>query len=259
MLLWVGLIAIALPVRADSSMVKIPATMKDGTPVELDARLTMPEAAAGTAKQYPAVILLHGCNGTDLSAARSDTAFKGWPYAFLAVDSFDARGISHACEGYKAISPTLRALDAHAARAWLEKQPDIDPNRIAVLGWSMGGETVLAAVSNPDINEPPRTKPFTAAVAFYPYCPVKLRNLDAPLLVLTGGEDDWTPPGTCRSMQITGDSPPAYERIEYPGATHAFDWQEAPPEMFGHKMRYDPAATEDAYLRVRAFLDKNLQ
>lgn len=258
-LLWVALAFMALPAYAGSSIVQIPATNKDGSPVSLDARLTIPQALSGKAGPHPAVVLLHGCDGTDLASDWVDRDFAEWPYVFLQVDSFDARGIAHACQGYKEISPKLRALDAHEARAWLAKRPDIDSRRIAVLGWSMGGETTLEAVSNPFLNEPDRVEPFAAAVAFYPYCPGKLRHLDAPLLVLTGGDDDWTPPGTCRAMQVIGDDPPSYERIEYPGATHAFDWKEAPAELFGHKMRYDPAVTEDAYARVRAFLDRYLR
>ncbi len=258
-LLWIGFIAIALPVRADTSMVHIPAMNKDGTPVELEARLTLPDANSGVTAPYPAIVLLHGCDGTNLKPLRSDGAFISWPYAFLEVDSFDARGIKHACEGYKEINETLRAKDAHAARAWLAKRPDIDAKRIAALGWSMGGGTVLQAISNPLLNEPDRAETFAAGVAFYPYCPTKLRHLDAPLLVLTGSEDDWTPPGTCRTMGIISDNPPPYERIEYPGATHAFDWRDAPPEYFGHKIRYDSVVTEDAYGRARAFLDKYLQ
>lgn len=258
-LLWVGFVAIALPARADTSMVQVPATNKDGTPVELDARLTLPDATSGVAAPYPAIVLLHGCDGTELNPLNSDGAFISWPYAFLEVDSFDARGIRHACENYKDINPNLRAKDAHAARAWLAQRPDIDPKRIAVLGWSMGGETVLASISNPYLNEPDRAEPFTAAIAFYPYCPTKLKRPDAPLLVLTGGKDDWTQPGSCRSMQPVGENLPAYERIEYPDATHAFDWRDAPPEYFGHKIQYDPVATEDAYARARAFLDKYLQ
>ena len=166
--LWFALVVIASPAWADSSIVKVPATNKDGTPVELDARLTLPDPATGATAPYPAIVLLHGCDGTDLEGLPPDGHFISWPYAFLEIDSFDARGIRHACEGYKEISPKLRAADAHTARAWLAKQPNIDPKRIAVLGWSMGGETTLEAISNPFLNEPPRAEPFAAAVAFYP-------------------------------------------------------------------------------------------
>jgi dienelactone hydrolase len=73
------------------------------------------------------------------------------------------------------------------------------------------------------------------------------------------GADDWTPPGTCRAMQLVGDDLTEYELVEYPNATHAFDCAEAPATYFGYTLRYDPAATRDAYARVRAFFANYLE
>jgi dienelactone hydrolase len=254
-----ALLSIPSPAAAESESVQFPAAMEDGSTVALAARLTTPAALAGKPGPHPAVVLLHGCDGMDIESAWVERDFADWPYLFLEVDSFGPRGIAHACEGYREISPAMRARDAHAARAWLAAQPIVDRRRIAAMGWSMGGETALRAMSNPYINEPDRARPFAAVVAFYPYCPLKLRHPDAPLLLLIGGADDWTPPGSCRAMQLIGDDPPPYELVEYPGATHAFDWPEAPAEYFGHRLTYDSAAADDAYKRVRAFLDEHLR
>ncbi len=242
----------AAPARAESSIVHFEATMADGTSVELAARLVTPSGAGA----FAAVVLLHGCDGTDLHSDWVERSFDDWPYVFLDVDSLGPRGIAHACEGYGQVSSKMRARDADAARRWLAAQPFIDSDRIAVMGWSMGAETALQVTTNPYFNEPDRTDRFAAAVAFYPYCPFKLRRPDAPMLLLIGEADDWTPPGTCRSMERIGDSLPPFELVEYPNATHAFDWAEAPARYFGHRLRYDAAATEDAYARVRAFLAK---
>jgi dienelactone hydrolase len=243
------------PARAESSLVHFEAPMADGGRVELAARLVKPDGDG----PFAAIVLLHGCDGTDLHSDWVERSFGDWPYAFLDVDSLGPRGVAHACEGYGQVSPTMRARDADAARRWLAAQPFIDKDRIAVMGWSMGAETVLKATSNPYFNEPDRTDRFAAAVAFYPYCPFKLRRPDAPMLLLIGGADDWTPPGTCRAMQRIGDDLPPFELVEYPNATHAFDWAEAPAQYFGHRLRHDAAATADAYARVRAFLAKYLK
>jgi dienelactone hydrolase len=189
----------AAPARAESSIVHVEATMADRGKVELAARLVTPSGDA----PFAAVVLLHGCDGTDLHSDWVERSFGEWPYAFLDVDSLGPRGVAQACEGYGQVSPTMRARDAHAARQWLAAQPFIDGHRIAVMGWSMGAETALQTISNPYINEPDRTAPFAAAIAFYPSCPLKLRHPDAPLLLLIGAADDWTPPGSCRSMERT--------------------------------------------------------
>ena len=48
-------------------------------------------------------------------------------------------------------------------------------------------------------------------------------------------------------MQRVGENPPA------------FDWAEAPARSFDQRLRYDAAATEDAYARFRAFPAKYLK
>jgi dienelactone hydrolase len=229
--------------------------MVDGGRLELAARLVTPPGDG----PFAAVVLLHGCDGTDLSSDWVRQAFGDWPYAFLDLDSLGPRGRTEVCRHYLDVTPNERALDAHAARARLAAQPFIDGDRIAVMGWSHGAMTTIEAIANRSINEPDRSEPFAAAVAFYPYCSLKLRHPDAPLLMFIGGADDWTPPGTCRAMQMVGEDLPEYELVEYPDATHAFDWAEAPATYFGYTLRYDAAATEDAYRRVRAFLARHLE
>ena len=225
-----------------------------GSTVELAGRLMKP-AGAGP---FPALVLLHGCDGTDLASDTLVRAFGGWGYVLLELDSFGPRGVTEACTDYVRVSPSVRAKDAHAARAYLASLPFVDAGRIGVLGWSHGGITVLEAIANPYLNEPARAEPFAAAIAFYPYCALKLVKPDAPLLVLIGDDDDWTPVGRCTSMTLSGDPLPEYELVVYPGATHAFDWPAAPETYFGHHLRYDPEAAADAYKRVRDFLGKHL-
>ena len=87
------------------------------------------------------------------------------------------------------------------------------------MGWSHGGMTVFETVSNRAMNEPPRPRPFKAAIAFYPWCNLKLQRVDAPLLVLIGDADDWTPVTYCRQMELIGSAPHEYQLIVYPGAT----------------------------------------
>lgn len=239
---------------ASSEIVHFAGPETAGTSVELAARLVTPDGDG----PFAAVILLHGCDGMDLGSDWVARDFGDWGYVFLELDSFSPRGVTEACTDYLAVSPSIRARDAHAAQAYLASLPLVDAKRIAVLGWSHGAITVLEAIANPYLNEPMRADPFAAAVAFYPYCPLKLVKPDAPLIVLIGDKDDWTPVDRCRSMELKGDALPPYELVIYPGATHAFDWPAAPETYFGYHLRYDPAAGDDAYRRVRAFLAAHL-
>lgn len=249
------LIAAAPADAATSEIVRFPGpASRDGQPVELAGRLVTPEGAG----PFAAVILLHGCDGMDQASDWVARDFGDWGYVFLELDSFGPRGVAEACTNFLEVAPPTRARDAHAAQAYLRTLPFVDPARIGVLGWSHGGMAVLEAIANPYLNEPARADPFAAAVAFYPYCPLKLAKPDAPLIVLIGDDDDWTPVGRCTSMELKGEALPEYELVVYPGATHAFDWPAAPPSYFGYTLRYDPAAAEDAYRRVRDFLGRYL-
>ncbi len=243
--------------RADTAggeIVHFPGPSIAGVTAELAGRLAKP-AGPGP---FGALVLLHGCDGTDLASDRLVRTFGDWGYVLLELDSFGPRGVTEACTDYVRVSPSVRAKDAHAAQAYLASLPFVDPDRIGVLGWSHGGITVLEAIANPYLNEPPRADPFAAAIAFYPFCSPKLVKPDAPLLLLIGDADDWTPAGRCTAMTLTGDALPDYRLVVYPGATHAFDWPEAPATYFGHHLRYDPRAAEDAYGRVREFLRMHL-
>ncbi|WP_445220466.1 dienelactone hydrolase family protein [Bradyrhizobium sp. Pa8] len=57
------------------------------------------------------------------------------------------------------------------------------------------------------------------AAAYYPYCNPKLdANIDVPLLVLIGEDDDWTPAPLCRELQAAVSKVAPVEMVFYPGA-----------------------------------------
>ncbi len=108
------------------------------------------------------------------------------------------------CNHPGAVGPFTRVTDAFTAKAYLANQPIVDGKRIAVLGMSHGGWTTLWAVQNSNMDAAPRRHPFRAAVAIYPRCEPQLTRLDAPLLILIGGADDWTFADKFERMEIQG-------------------------------------------------------
>jgi dienelactone hydrolase len=182
----------------------------------------------------PAVVALHGCGGLFRTerdqAGQLGARHAAWAellaadgYIVLMPDSFGSRGLAGQCTVQdRSITPRIRADDANRAAEWLARQPDVDPARIAILGWSNGGSTVLRAI---DAGRAPSGVEWTAAIAFYPGCrPLLARDGWAPRLsvdILIGGADDWTPPAACEALAKAH-----AERIRltvYPGAYHGFD------------------------------------
>ena len=161
-----------------------------GTPIE--GYLTKPEGPG----PFPAVVLLHGCGGWT-EAARQERAawFTNLGYVALAVDSFATRGIKEACDQ----DMPERQGDAWGALLYLSKIAFVDPQRVAVVGWSQGGMVALEIASaHPfELFDIPDDLNFKAAVAFYPLCRVATDQMSIPTLVLIGELDDWTPAMDC--------------------------------------------------------------
>jgi len=150
-----------------------------------------------------------------------------------------------------------RAHDAYDAKDFLSKLPFVNRNRIALLGWSHGGITVLNALIK-QIKPQNSENPFKVAIAFYPYCDIYLNNLNAPLLILIGESDDWTPAKNCSASMPPDQPEPEVILKIYPGAYHDFDWEGMDEIYEGHVKLYDPIAAQDAIIQVKNFLAKYL-
>ncbi|HEY1261088.1 MAG TPA: dienelactone hydrolase family protein [Xanthobacteraceae bacterium] len=205
---------------------------------------------------FPAVVLLHGCAGFFGTMPTLADRLKSWGYATLAVDSLGPRGITDRC-GAQFIE---QANDAYAALNYLSRQPFIDPGRVAVLGFSMGGGSALDVVEHGAINQLFPGK-FAAAIAYYPWCSGRSAMVDTPTMILIGEADDWTSAVACREMVARphADGAPV-DLIVYPGAHHAFNFPEWQPgtRQFGHWIEYDEAAAKDAEAKLRGFLAVHL-
>jgi len=191
--------------------------------------------AAGDAGLQPAVLLLHGCGGPYERGVLSPrmreytTMLNGEGWHALVLDSLTPRGEKELCTqkaGSRAVTQTNRRLDALAAMQWLAQRPDVDPKRVALLGWSNGGSTVLAASNGLHAAVRKAALAARAAVAFYPGCEADLKRgyaPTAPLLMLLGAEDDWTPPQPCVELSERAKGEPKPKVEIYPGAFHGFD------------------------------------
>jgi len=154
----------AAPVRT-LQLVSFPSLERDaaGRNVALRGFLLLPRIAQPPGG-YPAVIALHGCGGVystrkgrerelaDRLQLRADL-YLAEGFAVLFPDSFGSRGVREVCTirvGERTISSMRRRLDALAALDYLAHRPDIAPDRVALLGWSHGGSTVLHAINVKD-------------------------------------------------------------------------------------------------------------
>ena len=116
-------------------------------PVSRDETLTATLTLPGAGSPVPAVVLMHGCSGVSPTHHFWATTLRGWGYAGLVLDSFGARGVRSVCET-GGITSEQRVEDAFAALGTLATHPGIDARRVALMGFSHGGGTVLAAAAH---------------------------------------------------------------------------------------------------------------
>jgi dienelactone hydrolase len=271
---------------AFDSLARDPAT---GVPVRITALLFRPQGTSEV--PLPAVVALHGCGGMystlpsrhdDLSPRHQAMAelLTGEGYAVLFPDSFRPRGRDEICtiaNRQRTITVPMRRLDAQGALAYLQARPDVVPDRIAALGWSHGGSTLLASLNArvPAVaawkDRPVPPPYFRAGIVFYPGCIESLRgragySVAAPLTLFIGGADDWTAPRPCIELaEILAAAGEPVTITVYPDTYHGFDGPAAEGRVRlevpngvhpgkGVTVAPNPAARDDAYARLKQFL-----
>lgn len=210
---------------------------------------------------FPAVVLLHTCGGVQ-PHVRDD-----WPkyltsigYVTITVDSFGSRGLGPCANSLHTagVGPKTNAYreitrDAFGALDYLSAQPYVDSKRIAVVGFSLGANTINSFL----IHQPKRPgENFAAAVGVYGRCHDLARHArpQTPLMEIAG-ELDGPHVDSCRRAASM------VEVHVLPGAHHAWDSLSASNRygQAGELMRYDAASTERSRELVRDFLARYLK
>jgi dienelactone hydrolase len=249
------------------------------SPAPLRAFLFQPDSAG----PHPAVVMLHGCGGAYAKDGGLNARHLMWGeylaaqgYTALMLDSLSSRGIKELCTqkfSERSLKEADRRGDAYAALAYLRSRADVDGRRIGLLGWSHGGGVTLDAITPPQKND----AGFRAAVSFYPGCSSRAQKPEAfhpyaPLLLIIGESDDWTPAAPCKTlaaavaarnepMQIVT-YPDTYHDFDNPGIKQKHVRKDVPNGVNpgqGTTTAPNPEAREDAKRRVSAFFTEQLK
>jgi dienelactone hydrolase len=302
--LWLGLVLALAPLRVGAALeykgfgAAIGSTT-GGVPQDLPATLLKPDGDG----PFPAVVILHDCSGlgprSSGSPARWGALLAQAGYVVLIPDSFLPRGFADGIctvplrSRGGTVTPAARAIDAYAALAFLRTLPFVAQARIGLMGGSHGGSATLAALVRPAQPKlaQDRAHGFAAGVALYPGCAapygawwVARENAGrgtvtgfngvyeplAPLLILIGEADDWTPAEHCRALaeHAAAAGFPVTLKVN-PGAQHAFDsafprrYDERrvnlnKPDGHGATTGGSPQAWGDAINQVKAFFAAKL-
>lgn len=222
----------------------VPEARKD--PIKGRGYLYRPRVAEGDADPHlkrPAVVVSQGLGG--LKQAREHTygrRLAAHGYVALVVDSFAIRGKDHDSHSKRALAATESTMlaDAFAALRTLAHRPDVDPNRIGIIGFSYGGMiTVLTAYEQMRRlflgDTPDRDLKFAAHVSFYGSSVPRLDDptaTGAPVLIMNGELDanvSFKRTGQIADDLRRGGAP--VEEVVLPGVYHQWDSDDATPRF----------------------------
>lgn len=200
---------------------------KDGKPIMLAGQLRIPRPGAD---KLPAVVLLHGSGGVGTNVVDWEQVLNSMGVATFVLDAFTGRAIVATTTNQGQLGRLAITYDAYRALEILEKHSRIDPQRIAVMGFSRGGQAALyASVKRfQRMHGPASGRDFAAYMPFYASCGTKFVDDDEvspnPIRMFHGAADNYVPVAPCRDYVERLKAKGAKVTLtEYAGAHHVFD------------------------------------
>jgi len=189
-------------------------------------------------QRYPTIISLYGSGGDHAGMAEPASVFAEHGFAVFVLHYFDRTGHEEVND-----KPTiLRNFPAWGKTVWdaishFEKQPEVDPARIGLLGFSLGAYLALSVAA-----VDPRVQ---AVVEFYGGLPKEMkffmRRL-CPTLILHGEADSTIPVQEAYDLRdLLEKKQIPYEMQIYPGIGHGFPgdtWQDGRQRTLAFFQKY---------------------
>jgi dienelactone hydrolase len=179
--------------------------------------------------RLPVVMLQHGSGGMAANIEMWAREFNAMGVSTFALDGFSGRGLTQVNTNQALLGRLNFILDIYRALEVLAKHPRVDSQRIALMGFSRGGQAALYA-SLKRFNKMWNKSgiEFAAYIPFYPDCATTFVSdtdiADRPIRIFGGTPDDYNPIALCKAyverLKVAGKD---VQLTEYPNAPHAFD------------------------------------
>lgn len=246
---------LALPAGAAIQTKEIPYKSADGT--ELLGYYAWDDSLKG---KRPGIIVVHEWWGLNDYARRRARELAQLGYAALAIDMYGGgKHTEHAAEAMEMMhGATVDSATSYnralAGIELLKTQAEVDPKKIAGIGYCFGGKIVLdLARQGADLK---------GIVSFHgplaTSTPARKGKVKARILAFNGEADQFIPASdieaTKKEMKDAGVD---FTFVNYPGAKHAFTSPDADRLGQENKMdiAYNPAADKDSWQKMQVFLN----
>ncbi len=147
-------------------------------------------------------------------------------FSTFELKSFKSRDIESTVGSQVEVTTAMMILDAYRALEKLSEHPNIDKNKVSITGWSLGGAVSLFSAWLPLKNAITKEVSFASHLPIYPPCFVDPENTDftdAPIHILIGENDNWTPAKPCIEFVKKINKKGNVGLTIYPNAHHSFD------------------------------------
>lgn len=201
----------------------------------------------------PGVLVVHEWWGLNDYARKRARMLAALGYTALALDMYGGgKQATHPDDAAKFSSELMKNFDTAKARftaamEFLKKQPSVDPEQIAAIGYCFGGGIVLnMARQGVDLKGVASFHGSLVAVK-----PAGSGAVKAKILVLHGADDKFTTPGQIEAFQKEMKAAEAdFRIIVYPGATHSFTNPEADgyAKKFHMPIAYNASADKKSWM-----------
>ena len=178
-------------------------------------------------EKYPLIIGVAGSLGWSAHHKEYMEIYRSIGIATFELKSFSSRGVTSTVVSQSDVTMAMMVLDSYNALDVLAEHPNIDINKVAITGWSLGGGVSLFAAWEKIINSIGSNNRFIAHLPIYPPCfiqPESIEFSDSPIHILIGELDDWTPASACENL--VGEISKIKDNIDitvYSNSHHSFD------------------------------------
>jgi dienelactone hydrolase len=201
-----------------------------GKPTTISGTLRVAQGSG----RHPLVILVHGSGGIEENIAAWERVFASMGISTFAIDSFTGRGIVSTVADQSQLGRLNMVLDLYRSLAVLAADPRIDPGRIAVMGFSRGGQATLYAALKrfQKMWNPSRIDPAVYIALYAPCITTYIDDTavtDHPIRIFHGRSDDWVEITPCRAyFERLKRTAKDVQMTEFPNTWHAYDYPSLP-------------------------------
>jgi dienelactone hydrolase len=196
-----------------------------GTPVTVTGEFRIAQGSG----RLPVVVLIHGSGGIGANIEPWTTQFNAMGISTFVIDGFTGRGLTAVNTDQASLGRLNFILDIYRALDILAKHPRVDPERVALMGFSRGGQAALyASLTRFNAMWNKSGIQFATYIPFYPDCATTYSGdtdiAERPIRIFHGMPDDYNPAASCKAyVQRLREAKHDVVLTEYPNAQHGFD------------------------------------